>query len=272
MKKGINRWCFPKEMSIQECLKIAKEAKFEGIELCLAESGELSLDSPQKEVKRIKNFADKIGIEICSLATGLHWKYNLIDSDKTVREKSIAITEKMLEIASSLGADTILVIPGIVKEDVFYVDAYQRALEIIQYLGEKASQQKINIGLENGGNKFLITPVEYRDFIDKIDNKFVGAYLDTANTMLDGYPEQWIRILGKNRIKKIHFKDYTGYFPYPYTHLLQGDVNWKAVMQKLKDIKYEDCLIAEVLPYKQFYKRGIYNTSDSMDFLLNLNK
>ena len=45
MKKGINRWSLPADWSIRQCMETAKAAGFEGIELALDETGELSLET-----------------------------------------------------------------------------------------------------------------------------------------------------------------------------------------------------------------------------------
>src|SRR5659263_668632 len=92
---------------------------------------------------------------------------------------------------------------------------------------------KNDIGLENVWNKFLLSPIEMRDFIDKIDSSYVGAYLDVGNVINTGYPEQWIRILGK-RIKKVHFKDFrksVGTLS-GFVDLLAGDVDYPEVMKE----------------------------------------
>lgn len=49
--------------------------------------------------------------------------------------------------------------------------------------------------------QILLSPLEFRDFVDKFDSEYVGVYFDVGNVLLTGYPEHWIKILGK-RIKK----------------------------------------------------------------------
>lgn len=68
-------------------------------------------------------------------------------------------------------------------------------------------EHQIHIGVENVWNKFLLSPLEMRAFIDEIGSEWIGSYFDVGNVVYAGYPEQWIRILGK-RIKKVHFKDF----------------------------------------------------------------
>lgn len=276
MKKGINIWSFP-VASIKDNLSLAKKAGFEGVELALNGTGELSMTSTEKEIKEIKNIADDLGLSLYSLSCGLCWDYRLSDDDPIVRKKAKDMIKKQLDTAKLLGADTALVIPGVVnvefsfpEKKVAYDVVYDRALEGLNELKSHAEALKVNIGLENVWNKFLLSPMEMRDFIDKIGSDYVGSYLDIGNTLYCSYPEDWVRILGK-RIKKIHFKDYRVQAGglHGFVDLLAGDVNYPEVVNALEEIGYDDWVSAEMIPnYKYYTDTIIYNTSNSMDKIL----
>ena len=72
MKKSINYWSFSGK-NIYEAMDLAKEAGFEGIELALMDSGDLTPDSTDEQLAKIKAYADEIGIKLPSLASGLCW-------------------------------------------------------------------------------------------------------------------------------------------------------------------------------------------------------
>ncbi len=276
MKKGINIWSFP-QASIKDNLLLAKKAGFEGVELALNAEGELSMNSSEAEIKNVKKIADDLGLELYSLSCGLCWDYRLSDDDENLRNKSVDMIKKQLDTAKILGADTILVIPGVVnvefsfpEKKVAYDVVYERALKGLNGLKDYAKSLKVNIGLENVWNKFLLSPMEMRDFIDKIDSEFVGSYFDVGNAMLCGYPEDWIRILGI-RIKKVHFKDYRMQAGglHGFVDLLAGDVNYPEVVKALKEVGYDGWVSAEMIPnYKYHTDAIIYNTSYSMDRIL----
>ena len=279
MKKGINIWSFP-QASIKENLVLAKDAGFEGVELALNGSGELSMTSTEAELKEIKKIADDLNLALYSLSCGLCWEYRLSDDDKTIRQKAKDMIKKQLDTAKILGADTALVIPGVVnvefsfpEKKVAYDVVYERALEGLNELKSHAEALKVNIGLENVWNKFLLSPMEMRDFIDKIGSEYVGSYLDVGNTMYCSYPEDWVRILGK-RIKKVHFKDYRMQAGglHGFVDLLAGDVDYPEVVNALDEIGYDDWVSAEMIPnYKHYTETIIYNTSRSMDKILRRN-
>lgn len=277
MRKGISIWSFP-EGSLKESFALAKDAGFEGVEVALDEtSGEITLSSTEKELLNVKHQAEECGIELYSIASGLYWSYFLNDEDESVRQKAQDIVKKQLETAAMLGCDSILVIPGCVNAEfaapgkiMDYETCYNRSLESVMKVKQYAEEYKVNIGLENVWNKFLLSPMEMRDFIDKVGSDWVGSYLDIGNTLANGYPEHWISALGK-RIKKVHFKDYrveAGGL-HGFVDLLAGDVNYPAVMKALENVGYDGWVTAEMIPnYKHYTETIIYNTSNAMDRIL----
>ncbi len=277
MKKGISIWSFPAG-SLAESFALAADAGFEGVEVALDEAaGEITLASTEKELREVKKQATESGIELYSVASGLYWNYFLNDTDEAIRSKAQDIVKKQLETAAILGCDSILVIPGCVNAEfaapgkvMDYETCYNRSLESIMKVKQYAEEYKVNIGLENVWNKFLLSPVEMRDFIDKIGSDYVGSYLDIGNTLANGFPEHWIRTLG-NRIKKVHFKDYRTEAGglHGFVDLLAGDVNYPAVMEELKRAGYDGWVTAEMIPnYKYHTETIIYNTSNAMDRIL----
>jgi Sugar phosphate isomerases/epimerases len=277
MKKAINIWSFKGGTPVRECIKIAREAGFDGIELALAEDGEINLKTTENELDEIKKFAADEGIELPSVASGLYWSYSLTNPHKAIRDRAKSIVKKQLETAAVLGADTILVVPGAVGVDfipdckiVSYDKAYELSLEAMTELKDEAEKLKVSIGIENVWNKFLLSPLEMRSFIDSIGSSFVGAYLDVGNVIYTGYPEQWVRILGK-RIKKLHFKDFrrsVGTLS-GFVDLLAGDVDYPEVIKALGEIGYDGYVTAEMIPgYTHHSNQIVYNTSCSMDKIL----
>jgi hexulose-6-phosphate isomerase len=278
-------------MSIIECMKLAKKAGFDGIELALALKGPLSLESTPEEILSYKKASEEIDIKINSLATGLYWQFSLTSNRADIREKAKNLVKRQVDVAALLGADCILVCPGTVgvdfnpddvvpdaKEIEFYTGsevidydvAYDRAQAALKELAPYAEAKNIIMGIENIWSKFLLSPLEMRRFLDEIDSPCVQAFLDVGNMLLFGYPQHWIKILGK-RIKKVHFKDFkrgTAQLS-GFVDLLAGDVEWDKVVVAFNDIGYDGWANAEMCPtYKLFSDQMIYNTSASMDRIL----
>ena len=239
MKKGISVWAYDPKRPLPEVFRMAKESGFDGVEVAIADDGPITPQSSPADCRRIVEQAGEAGIELTSLASGLGWKYPIISPTASIRDQAIAKTRGSLDVARSLGLDTILLVPGTVDPSTPYDVAYKNAQSALNELVPHAEANGVAIGVENVWNKFLLSPLEMAKFLDEIGSPFVGAYFDVGNVILTGFPEQWIGILG-SRIKRIHFKDFkrsvgtlAGFCP-----LTEGDVDWPAVLAALKAIGY----------------------------------
>ncbi len=274
--KSINQWSFPGGMALKECVALAKAEGFEAFEPAIAEEGELTLSSTPAQIKEIKKMIEGEGLKIASLAAGLYWNYPPSASDPDVRKKAVDCIRKQIEAANVLGAGAILVVPGVVGKGFGtyarfdrYDVAYDNALESVNAVTADAQAARVVVGLENVWNNFLVSPLEMRDFIDKIGSPFVGAYFDVGNMLPWGYPEHWIPILGK-RIARVHVKDFkksVGTLS-GFVDLLAGDVDWVAVIRELKAIGYEGPLTAEMGGYKTHSGHVVRRTSLALDEIL----
>ncbi|NLO35297.1 MAG: sugar phosphate isomerase/epimerase [Clostridiaceae bacterium] len=275
MKKGISIWSFTGQ-PLETCFQLARKAGFDGVEVALDEQGPIHLASTRQDMAAVRNAADRQGVDVTSVASGLYWTYSLTADEPDVRAKARSIVVQQLRVASWLGCDTILVLPGSVTcgfgpqaPVVPYDVAYDRSLEALHALAPVAADLGVAIGLENVWNNFLLSPLEMRSLIDAIDSPAVGAYFDVGNVLAFGYPEQWIRILGP-RIRKVHIKDFrrgvgglNG-----FVDLLAGDVDFPAVMAALAAVGYDDYLTAEMSPYRLYPETILVNTSSAMDRIL----
>jgi len=262
MKISASYWIFQggleAEKPIARAVQEARDLGFDAIELCIASEGVLTHNTTQAECEDIVAAVQKVGIEISSVASGESWTCSPTANDPKVRQTIIDFTKKTLQITKWLGTDAYLYVPGAV--DVFFLpDAevipynvcYDRAKESLSQLIGVAEQTAVSISIENVWNKFLLSPLEMRDFIDSFNSERVGAYFDVGNVLLTGYPDQWIRILG-SRIKRVHVKDFKKSVGTVegFVDLLEGDVDFEAIKKALAEIKYDGYVTAEVLPFE----------------------
>ena len=281
MKLGINAASFPPDIDYKEALRVAAEAGFDGVEPGFAAAGIVSLESTEDDLKRYRDAAEAEGLEIPSVAGGLYWGKPFTSDDPAVRKEAVAVAEKHLMAASILGADTILVVPGVVNAFfipdcpvVRYDVAWERAFEAMETLAPLAEELEVHVGVENVWNKFLLSPLEMARFVDEVGSDYVGAYFDIGNVVPTGYPEHWIPILGE-RIRKVHAKDFKADASLEsmsgFVDLLQGDVNWPAVVAALSDVGYAGYVTAEMIPgYRHCPLQRIRNTAASLRAILDL--
>jgi L-ribulose-5-phosphate 3-epimerase len=141
---------------------------------------------------------------------------------------------------------------GIVNAEISYADAYKRTQEEIRKALPLAAELGIKIAFENVWNMFLLSPLEMARYIDEFESPWVGSYFDIGNIVNYGWPEQWIRILGK-RILKLDVKEYSrklrdqkGPGAGFAAELGEGDCNWPEVLKALAEIGYTGWGTAEV--------------------------
>ncbi|MFV0503397.1 MAG: sugar phosphate isomerase/epimerase family protein [Lachnospirales bacterium] len=273
MKKCINAWCFDSTLSLEEIFISASKNGFSNIELNMSESPSdyLTIGMMGKDYEEILQLAKKYNLEIPSISTSLHWSYPLSSNDKSIREKGKLIVKKMIDSASYLGAKAVLVVPGCTTKEVSYDVVYNRAKEAFNELKGYGEKKNIIIAMENVWNKFLLSPLECKQLLEEINSPYVKMYFDAGNVLQFGFPEQWVRILG-NLIAKVHIKDFdtsigniTG-----FKNLLEGDMDYSALISALKEIGYNDCITAELAPYNTAPEQLITNTARALDYIIGL--
>lgn len=275
MIKALNQWALPKALSIEEAAKKTKALGFDALELDYSVDGKLGPDTTKSEARKVADAVRAAGLEVASVASAIGWEYNIASDNAGERKTATKHVKKMIQVAAWSGTDAILVIPGMVaavfidKPPVSYEAVWDRALAAFRDLAPFAEEHNVQIGLETVWNKFLLSPLEMRDFVDAVGSRCVRAYLDIGNVIFNGYPEQWIRILGK-RICRLHAKDYSqqigglnGFVP-----LCHGDVNWPEVAKALREIGYEGYLIAELFPGGPHPDAQLVAASRAMDYIL----
>jgi hexulose-6-phosphate isomerase len=282
MKKSINLWAFPypDKWSLKECLQLAKDAGFDGVELNFALEGEFSAQSPPEEIRGIKQLAQQIGIAISGVCSFLFWPYPLTHNDPAQRSKSLELARKMIEAARLLETENLLVVPGAVYAS--WVEGFdpvpndvceQRAREAIRQLLPIAQKAGVCLNIENiFVNGFLFSPQEMVDFVDRFKSPSVQIHFDTGNIMQYQFPEHWVPVLGK-RIKNVHLKEWdkrTHEFNlHTFRTLLDGTVNWPAVVDALDKVGYRGYLTFEYFhPFQHFPEALVYQTSDALDRIL----
>src|SRR5436309_920342 len=226
--------------SVLEKMQAIKAAGFEGTEMMS--------HMDQEEVLRAR---DETGLVIPSVCGKHHWGKPLSDPNPVVREEGLEALKQTLRDAKRYGATSVLLVPAVVNKDISYNDAYQRSQAEIRKAIPLAEELGVKIAIENVWNQFLLSPLEAARYVDEFNSPAVGWHFDVGNVITYGWPEQWIRILGK-RIQKLHIKEYSrkkmnerGLRAGFAVEYLEGDNDWAAVMKALDDIGYHGWGIAE---------------------------
>ena len=265
MRKSIGDNMIPNGWTFERGLDLIKKSGFDGVELWLGEKPWFKMDTTDAAVRGLHRKVRDAGLVVSNVSNSLDWGENLSARDPQVRAASMRHIERQIETAQLLDTDAILVVAGVVTEQVPYNDVYRRCIDGLQTLGEKAARAKVKIGCENccSEQRFLLSPREFRQFLDDVNRPYVGIHLDVGNIHDTGFPEQWIEIHGP-RITRIHLKDVMRKRgrcggQSVYTNLFLGDNNWPAIRAALDKAAYNGWLIAEMearyrfAPDQQFY-------------------
>ena len=244
--------------SVLEKFKAIKEAGFEGVE-------PMSHMDQDEVVKAL----EETGLKAASVCCNTHWNKPVSDPNPAVREEGLNGLKQALRDAKRYGASSVLFVAAVVNKDVTYADAYKRSQEEIRKAIPLAEELGVKIAIENVWNHFLLSPLEAARYVDEFNSPWVGWHFDVGNVITYGWPEQWIRVLGK-RIQKLHIKEFSREkankeglwkgFDVPF---LKGDNNWPAVMKALDDIGYDGWGIAEQPGADS--AEGLKKLSDEMD-------
>jgi L-ribulose-5-phosphate 3-epimerase len=247
LKKAVLISMLPKQLSYSDRFKMAVDIGFEGLEA--------QTISDPKEADEIKEASAKTDLRIHSVMNMDHWKFPLSSGDPAVVERSIQGMITSIKNAKLWGADTVLLVPAVVDPKTSYRDAYTRSQVQIRKLIPIAREAGIVIAVEEVWNKFLLSPVEFARYVDEFRSPWVRAYFDVGNVVLYGYPQDWIRTLGK-RIVKFHLKDFNSETR-QFVALREGSVDWIDVRKAIGEIGFSGYLTVELRGGDEAYLRDV---------------
>ena len=238
IKKGVIETMLPKNTPMADRFQIARDVGFDVVE-CHTE------EDPKRADEMLKA-SEKTGLRIHSVMNSAHWKFPLSSSDPQVVATSMKGMETSLRNAALWGAETVLLVPAVVNPETSYQDAYTRSQTQIKKLIPLAEKLKVVIAVEEVWNKFLLSPMEFAQYVDSFKSPWVKAYFDVGNVVLYGYPQDWIRTLGK-RIVKVHLKDFRFQKRQAeFVPLREGEINWKEIYKAFSEIGYTGAATVEL--------------------------
>jgi L-ribulose-5-phosphate 3-epimerase len=251
-RKAVLVSMLPERRSYLERFKLAVDAGFAGIEMQTV--------SDPREAEEIRQAAEKSALRIHSVMNSDHWRFPLSSADPETVSKSVAGMETSLRNAKLWGAEVVLLVPAVVDATTSYQDAWTRSQKVIrERLLPLAGELEVVVAVEEVWNKFLLSPLEFARYVDEIASPWLKAYFDVGNVVFYGYPQDWIRALGK-RIVRVHLKDFQLDRPngrFSWKNLGEGDVDWPAVRRAFDEIGYDGWMTTEITGGDAAYLRDV---------------
>ena len=120
---------------------------------------------------------------------------------------------------------------------------------------DTAESLNVAVACENVWSKFLTDPFAMKAFVDQFDSPFIGTYLDVANCLNVGFPQDWVDVLG-NRIKGIHFKnwkseDFGGGLHGFGDDITVGEADFPAILAAMDRVGYTGPVTLEMIPFSR---------------------
>ncbi|MEO7651645.1 MAG: sugar phosphate isomerase/epimerase family protein [Bryobacteraceae bacterium] len=273
--KGICTAVFPTGTPYSECFSQARNAGFDAVEVRMEDRGQIHPRSKVAAMAPIADAAAAHRLTIACLWVLTPSAPSLVSPDADVRAIALERIRKGIELAPALRCNALLAAPGVLgrgpRMEATHDQAWELATKAYRAMLPLARRAKVTIAPENVWSKFLVSPRDMRSFVDQFRSPSAKVHFDTGNVMQYGYPEDWILTLG-SRIHRIHLKDYklsAGGVQGRFVPLLEGDVQWKNVMQALKAIDYRGFVSAELGPDPQ-EKDLLLKVSRAVDRILEM--
>jgi len=260
---ALNGWTycgFGGERRPREFIDWAAGKGLDGVELTVSDC--LSLDTTREEAVKIASYARRKGIGLRTLGSGFGWNKWLCSDDEAERTEACELVAKYMRLAKWIGAETVLVIPGATRvawdsshREVSYKKAWECATASIAELSTVAESFGVNLALENAWNRFLVSPMEWKLFLDQFDSSRVGIYLDVGNCCLTGRPGDYVELLG-SRIKAVHLKNFSESDSAGGLHgfgddLFSGVVDFARLFAAFGGIGYDGPYTVEMIPFSR---------------------
>ncbi|MBE9637342.1 sugar phosphate isomerase/epimerase [Salipiger pacificus] len=231
------------EQSIAETFAMLADLGYDGVEI------DAPSDLPLDEIIAASAAS---GVALPGVINARHWSHPLSSPDAEVRAAGVQGMIAALETARTIGAETVLLVPGAVGPEVSYATAWERAIAGLEQILPHAERTGVRIAIENVWNNFLLSPLEAAAFIDRFDHPLLGWYLDVGNILRNGYPTDWIEVLGA-RICRVDLKEYSrtkmdaeGPWKGFEVELGEGDCDWAKVNAALRAVGYSGWASVEV--------------------------
>jgi len=206
---GIYEKAFP-AMSLPGCLRAAGAAGYDFVELSIDESDDrlerLNWSSSQKAA--LRRTASSAGMPMTSMCLSAHRRFPMGSASPDIRQKSLDIVRKAVDLACDLGVRMVL-IPGY---DVFYEPSSPATrasfVEGLYQAVHWASRSGVMLVLENTESS-ITSITQTVEFVNQIRSPWLQLYGDIGNLNALGYDVNAELEAGAGHLAGIHVKDTT---------------------------------------------------------------
>lgn len=234
----------------EECVRILAEAGFDAIDWGFFEmsagKGIWCTDDWKNHALRLKELGRECGIGFSQAHAPFPSSQGEETADKIIMERIL----RSMEAAALMGIKNIVVHP---KQHLVYAkekkQLWQENLEFYRSLIPFCQTFGIRVCAENmwqydSKRRYIVDsvcsqPEEFCSLLDALDSPWIVGCLDLGHCALVGVePEDFIRAMGKDRLKALHVHD-VDYLHDCHTMPFMKNLNWENITRALAQIGYE---------------------------------
>lgn len=180
---GLYEKAMPGNLSWTEKILAAKKAGYDFIEISIDETDEKlkRLDMSKEERIGLVSLMQALDMPIRTMCLSGHRKYPLGSNDPEIRQRSMEIMEKALQLADDLGVRII----QLAGYDVYYEQSNNETkkyfLNNLKRVTEMAASKGILMGFETMETEFMNTVQKAMSYVKQIDSVYLNVYPDLGN-------------------------------------------------------------------------------------------
>ena len=238
---GLYEKAMPKTMTWPEKLECARECGYDFVEISIDETDDklARLDWTEEERLELVREMRRTGVPIRSMCLSGHRKYPFGSADPAVRERSMQIMEKAIQLADDLGIRII----QLAGYDVYYEestpDSVRLFKENLAKATEMAAAKGVVLAFETMETEFMNTTAKSMEYVNLINSPWLGVYPDSGNltNAAVSYGSDVLEDLETDRghIFALHLKE-TVPGKFREIPFLTGHVDFGAVIAKAWDL------------------------------------
>ena len=240
MKFGVNTmiWAGEYDSQVRNLLPLIKEKGFDGIEIPLFRLEGFNAAAVRRDT-------EALGLE-CTVASAFIQGLSPISEDASTRTRAIQHLKDLIQAAAEAGAK---VFCGPMYSPVGYLpgrrrtaDEWKHAVDGLQQLGDTLATNRVTLAVEplnRFETYFLNTADDVAALCDQVNHPNVGILFDTFHANIEEKDiAAGIRTVRKH-LRHMHTCENDRGIPG------SGHVEWPAVFQALRDIRYDGYLTIE---------------------------
>lgn len=249
--------------SLTDALRGVKAAGFEGVEILADVPHAYPGGVDDAFAASVRRTLDETGLAVsninCNCTFG-YWKDappepyfepSLISPNPKHRGDRTALILKTLDFAKGVGAANVSITSGRCLGGMPPDKAARQFAESIGPILDRADALGVNVGIECEPGLYLEYISELREWIDRLGHPRFGANLDIGHSVVIGEEIPVVVELLRGRIWNLHVEDLPGRKHY---HMIPGEgtgVNWAALRDALRDIRYDRFLTVELYTHTE---------------------